>query len=380
MGFQLFNKSGTFSPSSLGLSPGDIVNAIVVGGGGGGAASYISSNQYATAPGTVGYKGGNGGPSSFGSYATALGGGGGICDANVSDARLTRSTQGGAFGGIGTVADDVPIPGGGAGGWLPDDFSSLADGGDALAITTSADVSNLITLSAPISRGAPGGLYVYTTNAYLLDVLLDPTAMAVYKVLYRRFGSYSGVHLSAMAAIFAGIRGGVAGYGNKGNDDIRCGRGGRGYGAGGGSVAANNSNPGRTGTEAAGYTSGGNAGEIKIVSLTLANLNNIAVTVGGGGSGAAAAQTYSRGTSYARFVASNYGAGNNGAAGSAGAARAMTVQNLSSASEVQHTYGMTSGRGGYGDSLAGDATTTQEGGNPCACGGGGAGGCVAVFW
>ena len=57
MGFLLFEKSGTFNPTTHGLVVGDVINVIVVGGGGGGASGYGNS--------TYGKNGGNGGTSSF---------------------------------------------------------------------------------------------------------------------------------------------------------------------------------------------------------------------------------------------------------------------------------------------------------------------------
>lgn len=60
MGFVLFTSSGTFNPATYGLSPGDLLQVIVVGAGGGGYGA--------------GGTGTAGGSSSFGSHATAAGG------------------------------------------------------------------------------------------------------------------------------------------------------------------------------------------------------------------------------------------------------------------------------------------------------------------
>lgn len=381
MGFLLFDKSGTFSPATLGLSPGDIITAIVVGGGGGGGAANINSSSYATAPGVEPFAGGNGGPSSFGSYATALGGGGGICAYSIAKAILARSYQGGALGGLGEYSGDVVVAGGGAGGWLPDMFEDVRAGGNAIKVYSSTAVSDLITVGASRGAGAPGNILGYTGNYTVkLDLMISPEVSYLYDVLTQYYGDTNRIHFEAVAALASGVRGGAAGLHTDGINDIACGRGGRGYGAGGGSVSGNTESPGRTGTEAVPISVGGNAGEIKVVSVTLQNLDAIPVTVGGGGSGAAAASTARRSSSYSGTVAYNYGNGKAGTAGAGGAALAMTVDNVSTDSSVLTTYGMTSGRGGYGDNMAGDAQQTQSSGEYCACGGGGAGGCVAVFW
>lgn len=63
----IFQESGTFSPSSYGLSVGDIINAIAVGGGDGGANGASAG----------GVGGGTGGGSYAGSGGIGYGAGGG---------------------------------------------------------------------------------------------------------------------------------------------------------------------------------------------------------------------------------------------------------------------------------------------------------------
>ena len=102
------------------------------------------------------------------------------------------------------------------------------------------------------------------------------------------------------------------------------GKGGGGYGAGGGSHGQ--------------ATGGGSSGEVKYAVHKLTNLNNILVSVGGGGGGGTLTIDGKPGTT------------SGGGAGAPGA-----------------------GKGGYGGIGGGHATNVD-------CGGGGAGGCVIVFW
>lgn len=380
MGFALFDQSGTFNPSDHGLSPGDTIYALAVGGGGGGAAAYICTNSYAVAPGLTGYAGGKGGTSSFGSYLSALGGSGGVTTSSLSSLRNLQGKQGGALGGLGATCNSFPIAAGGAGGWLPGGPQEPCAGQNALVIETSASWDFIYQIGAPKGTGSPGSVYIYSSSSYAKPALFEPSSMWQYELLKHTFTA-SDVSLSAVPVAYGKVRAGTAMI--EGNThDIRCGRGGRGYGAGGGSVSENVNSAGRNSTGTHDYACGGNAGEIKSSIIQLTSIDPIAVTVGGGGGGAAAAYTYSRSTAYARYTATGYGAGNNGAAGSGGAARALVVSYYTANStDASSQYTQNSGAGGYGGSTAEktDALLVSDG-KYCACGGGGAGGCVAIWW
>lgn len=85
MGFALFTQSGTFNPSSYGLSVGDVVHVAAIGGGGSG---YKTTGSRAV-------NGAQGGTTSFGSILTCAGGlgaaaasGGNIAPQAQNDAAL----------------------------------------------------------------------------------------------------------------------------------------------------------------------------------------------------------------------------------------------------------------------------------------------------
>lgn len=339
MGMVLFNKSGSFNPSSYGLSVGDLIQVVVVGGGGGGAA--LGSTQNINVP-----RAGNGGSSSFGSYLTAAGGAGG---------GPTRLTQGSYFGGYSATAeysdnsrDYCVCAGGGAGGWHP--YADIEGGhgqnGFAIAYTLAySAVTPMVIIPAPIALAGGGGACIIQPG---------------YSSVYAKQGRYggrepvSGRQYSSdyYEGIFRGLHSILNGGGSGGGDGRgTSGAGGSGYGAGGGSGAGYIDNDQYA---ALGYA--GNSGEIKRTFLTLTSVNAIAVTVGGGGSGSAI--IYNRAT-----------AGKNGGAGTAGASVTATYESNSS----------TSGKGGYGDTPAGDGVYTGSISGRSA-GGGGAGGCVAIFW
>ena len=339
MGMVLFNKSGSFKPSSYGLSVGDLIQVVVVGGGGGGAA--LGSQQSISVP-----RAGNGGSSSFGSYLTAAGGAGG---------GSTRLTQGSYFGGYSATARDSDgsrdycvCAGGGAGGWHPYADIEGGHGQDGFAIgytTNSSAVTPMVIIPAPIALAGGSGAYVIQPG---------------YSSVYAKQGRYggrervsggyhsAGYYVGAFRGLHSILNGGGSG---SGDGRGTSGAGGSGYGAGGGSGG------GYIGDEqyaALGYA--GNSGEIKRTFLTLTSVNAIAVTVGGGGSGSA--------INYTKAVA-----GKNGGAGTAGASVTATAGTASSVS----------GKGGYGDTPAGDGKYSASYAG-CSAGGGGASGCVAIFW
>ena len=342
MGMVLFNKSGSFNPSSYGLSVGDLIQVVVVGGGGGGAA--LGSQQSISVP-----RAGNGGSSSFGSYLTAAGGAGG---------GSTRLTQGSCFGGYSATAkysnssrDYCVCAGGGAGGWHPYADIEGGHGQDGFAMgytTNSAAVTPMVIVPAPIALAGGSGAYIIQPG---------------YSSVYAKQGRYGGRERVSggyysdgyYVGVFRGLHS-ILNGGGSGNGDGRgtSGAGGSGYGAGGGSGAGYIDDDQYA---ALGYA--GNSGEIKRTFLTLTSVNAIAVTVGGGGSGSA--------INHNKAVA-----GKNGGAGTAGASATATFTGEQSQSSI-------SGRGGYGDTPAGDGTYST-GYSGCSAGGGGAGGCVAIFW
>lgn len=124
--------------------------------------------------------------------------------------------------------------------------------------------------------------------------------------------------------------------------------GGYGYGAGGGAgLSSNASTP---------VITGGSSGEIKFANIQLSSTSAIAASIGGGGGGG-----------LFRIWTSSYDVmATDGSAGAAGVGASVY-----SSSSLQHQCGS----GGYGDTLAGDIVYGTSRGS-----GGGAGGCIAVFW
>lgn len=138
MGMKIFESSGTFSPSSYGLSAGDVVDVICVGGG--------SSGVTATGTGTSASV--SGGTSSFGS--------------TVSSANGITMAKGGAASGA--------ICGGGAGGYMPGISGYGGNGGTGSGATLCGMaggvegqcISPWANPRGPGNKGAGGG----TTNLY----------------------------------------------------------------------------------------------------------------------------------------------------------------------------------------------------------------------
>lgn len=306
MGYAFFDKSGNFNPLDYGLSVGDVINVICVGGGGGGASGYVSTSY--------GKNGGTGGTTSFGSHCTALGGSGGV-------ANTTQATQGQYLGGHGHSGGYAA--GGGAGGYIPGAPDWGGNGQDGMY----ASVNAAIAVGVPGGTAGVGGAYNASSGGSLLSGSLtrflsgwSPNGAARWDGNPGGFfGAGSGYHYQTYSA---------------------AGGGGTGYGAGGGAGSYNN-------TVSQATTFGGNSGQVRRASIVLATTSSIAVTVGGGGSGAG----YSS-------------AGNNGSGGSAGA-----------------SPGTGGGAGGYGGVPGSSGSASLDAYNDYFCaGGGGAGGCVEVFW
>ena len=121
--------------------------------------------------------------------------------------------------------------------------------------------------------------------------------------------------------------------------DYSQGNGGLGYGAGGGSASPST------------YTAGGCSGELREANIVLTSADSIAITVGGGGAGGG---YYTNGTSYP---------GGDGGAGAAGT--------------VQSSYFCP---GGYGEMIPTPSTRYTSSSYGYYAAGGGAGGCVAIWW
>lgn len=376
MGFALFTKSGIFDPIAYGLTVGDTLYVVCVGGGGGGGV-YHSTN--------TGANGGTGGASSFGSYVTSLGGAGGNGRSNS-----TRLSNQGTF--LGGAPDTNNLQGGGgAGGWLP---GYTQYGGDARPLNVwSSDFDSMGHIEIPPFAGycgyvqfptffhtnsnnatqySPGGIRIHTTGPQRPMGWL--TTQTTYNGTNVTSTPINGTHLTN-AFNGNGVRlNGVASQGPVcgGNSPVSFyyqsaydfrqniqNAGGIGYGAGGagGTYMATYYNN-KYCNSYGGF--GGNSGEIKTVQVSLASADSIAVSVGGGGSGGAG--HYYHQTAYFKH-------GNNGSAGAGGASTA-TVSNA----------------GGYGDSPSGEtplltaANISSTKAGELNAGGGGASGCVAIWW
>ncbi len=338
MGFVLFNASGTFSPLDYGLNTGDTIQVVVVGGGGGGGCN-----------GGAAYSGGSGGTSSFGSYATAAGGGGGRCGG--ASGYPSQSTVGMYMGGMGTTAG-----GGGAGGWIPGVIDWGGNGGSGIALSyggATTQVPTEIKVYGANGTAGTGGVYVsasYTlyynssgssTTAYCANVCL--IGQSKYSALPRCQYYYNGVTIFAnpSTGLYFGGGGGwlctnAGSYYTNYGIYMCSGSGGSGYGAGGGGSYNGN---------------GGNSGVVVTKTITLTSTASIAVGVGGGGQGAYSYYDYDLG-----LVAVSGASGSTGARG-----------------------GSTYGYGGYAG-VPGVTYAASNAPSSYSYGGGGAGGCVAVFW
>lgn len=318
MGYAFYDKSGTFDPEALGLNVGDTINVVVVGAGGGGCSGYFDSSY--------GKNGGDGGSSSFGSYCTAIGGQGGR---STNSAVSYVNYQ--YIGGRGFHYQG----GAGAGGYIPGTTEWGGNGLDAIRATGS--LAGLLTFDTPYVAGSAGcsGAYFYNNNnSGTISFKINPVSKFC-SGFALSYSQSAATHLKGNPGLLCG---GGAGYSVPNGVQVGGG-GGSGYGAGGGSGGANLGSYN-------GY--GGCSGQVRRASIKLASLNSIAVTVGGGGSGAG----------YSII-------GNNGAGGRAGIAA-----------------GAGGGAGGYGGvpGFSGSSYSGSSTGYNVCAGGGGGGGCVEVFW
>ena len=378
MGFALYTKSGTFNPVTFGLSPGDQIYVVVVGGGGGGGLGY---NATESAPG------GSGGTSSFGSYLTALGGSGGV------SYNATQGTQGRFLGGCYSS-----MGGGGAGGWLPGYEVFGGDAPSSLEVYSSA-LDSMGHINLPEfagycgSRGFPA-FYLFagdfSTARYPAGFVIHThgpqraakwNAMAIANSTSSVSAPQSESTYLTMSSRNNGTKN-LAHFVSGGNSSVGVQSrynylssfyqniGGVGYGAGGAGgsyyyyyTSSNYSSAMSYG----GY--GGNSGEIKMQMIQLTSTSSITVTIGGGGSGGAGSYH-----SYSTTTYNSFTPGKNGTAGAPGAA----------------TSSVSGGNaGGYGDNPSGGTAlcttigSASNGTEACAlnnAAGGGASGCVAIYW
>lgn len=340
MGFILFNKSGTFDPTAYGLNPGDVIHAIVVGGGGGGCYSSQTSSY-----------GGNGGASSFGNYLTALGGYGAYYNQNnpwrgTPTEYMTRGRT------VINTSNFVSVGGTGGGGWYPG--MTRGNGGQWMfpQLQISGTQYNTIHLDVPIEAprhtGGAAGIYTYNNSTNYFS-FIPRLKQNEYWNPY--ITSFSANQILAQFEPMLPVAGGCGIYQSNGYYDgtpycrnVNCrnyneGNGGLGYGAGGGSASPTT------------YTAGGCGGELREGNIILTSAEPIAVTVGGGGSGGG---YYTSGANYA---------GIDGSAGAPGAA--------------PHSYCCP---GGYGEMIPTPASRYTSSSYGYYAAGGGAGGCVALWW
>ena len=344
MGFILFDKSGTFNPTTYGLSPGDIVHVIVVGGGGGGCYSSTTSAY-----------GGNGGSSSFGNYVTALGGYGAVYNqTNPWRSTPTQYMTVGAVPGYNSINNYNVYGGSGGGGWYPGYKRGIGHnwGYPQLSISGSQYEYLIIDLDGDIIRdtgGTPGRYYYNSSSSYFtFRPVLKQTDYWVPFLL-----SYSNNSVSMQVFPVLPVAGGcgLTNYNsyydgtpyprNANCRNYNHGNGGLGYGAGGGS-----SNPST-------YTAGGCGGELREGDYVLTSASAIAITVGGGGAGGM----------YTSRSSGQYSPGGDGGAGVAGTAA--------------NTY---SCPGGYGTMIPKPESIYTSSSYTYYTAGGGAGGCVAIWW
>lgn len=266
MGFTIFTSSGSFNPSSYGLSAGDIIHVKCVGGGGSGGAGYDSNS----------YKGNAGSASSFGSILSAAGGNAGITASMSLPAAQIGSCQGSGSGTgnlpHGNTYWQTYYGGCGGHGWLP---------GISMPTTAGCVLSQV---SVIIGSSGSSGLNMFpiqTSNAY-----------------FNCFGNFSSITSASNTNIVAqnaAQTGQFGGYGsiyiyNYSSYYCIAGAGGVGYGAGGGGAVYLN-NGKMTGG------SGGNGGVIADIDYVLTSVSSIPVTVGAGGAGGASPSSDNRGFS-----------------------------------------------------------------------------------
>lgn len=355
MGFALFDQSGVFNPLDYGLSVGDRLEVMVVGGGGGGGATQSAQPQ-----------GGNGGPSSFGSYITALGGYG--CSAGTTATGKWRGTptQYMTMGCTGTGYNSNSTPGynsyggGGGGGWWYD--SPRLHAVPSIFLTNQGGTSSNTDYTVPVNLDRGAG--TAGTNGFRSTIPSNYASSSHFSLNWPSnsmwqpvLQSMSNTYINGVFVPGIPVAGGTSWYNyNSYNSDLLpyptrsearsydYGTGGLGYGAGGGSCSTTQQ-----------YRPGGCGGELRRASVILDSVSPISVSVGGGGAGGCV--YYTSGTGY---VAKHGGDGSAGAAGVPAIA-----------------YGCP---GGYGTMIPVPTQSINNTNYQCYVGGGGAGGCVAIWW
>lgn len=263
MGFKLFKASGTFNPATEGLSINDTIHVIVVGGG--------ASGECVTGkPGSYTYTSNAGSASSFGSYATALGG-----------VNARNGNQGNGKG----AAPGSAGRGSGAGGWIPDLSFSL--GYDALT----TDITGAPTTAAGIDPDAFNSANPSSSNGTITMTASKRSSFGGGSSAW----CYTPSDGNSIAIGVSGSAYGVGaeagkGYGGDWNEGSTAlgGGGGAGYGAGGGGGGNGGSKYDTKSDWAQTIGYGGNSGQVVEKDITLTSLSAIAVTVGAGGARAEA--------------------------------------------------------------------------------------------
>ena len=355
MGFALFDQSGTFNPLDYDLSVGDVLEVMCVGGGGGGACF-----QPATA------SGGNGGPSSFGSYLTALGGYGASAGGYWLGTPTQYMTKGsGASGYSNSSTPGLYCYGGaGGGGWWYDVPRKSAQPTNFLI--NLGNSSQYASYKAPVdleqdpSTAGRNGIYCSISGNY--------SAYTAFEFRWPEKSLWQPIILDYSSTVCQGVyvptipvAAGCAWYNyykynasgeayptNRNAREFYMPTGGLGYGAGGGTVV--------TGMSTSHV--GGCGGELRRTRVVLQSVAPIAVGVGGGGAG---------GVGY--YTGDNTPI--NGAHGTAGAAGAAGKYS---------SWQPTGCPGGYGTMIPAAAPNNWTTSYYLYTGGGGAGGCVAIWW
>ena len=392
MGFALFDQSGTFNPLDYGLSPGDNLAVIAVGGGGGGGAgmmrAYYNDVNYYRGH----LPGGTGGTSSFGAYVTALGGAGGAgwgayrsswSTSQPISQPTANATQGRYLAKTVNSNTGNSIATAGAAGWLPGYAWYADNASDDLRTYVTGDAERTCLkfrqspgLSGYPAFGATQIWHVQSSNyqriytEYPNDALYCPVLAPVFIINYYNNYPYIGAKVHQRLLSISGGNG-CRPVNSTSNHADACvpAFGGLGYGAGGGGAsAAHTTSYSSVRTTYGG--NGGNSGEVVYANVQLTSLEPIAITVGGGGGGAGWA-CYGDTSSYKSYAYE-------GKAGTAGAGGAACSSNHVNAGG----YGSTPG--GHGISAANDAYTSYQlyhnNYGRYVGAGGGAGGCVAIWW
>lgn len=273
MGFALFTSSGTFNPSTYGLSPGDLIHIKCVGGGAGGGGYNYS-----------GYLPSAGQASSFGSILSAAGGS--VPSSGNFNPVVDGSDPGGP--GNGEYAQFAVREsntswtyylygcGVGGGGWHPQ-YGFVPSPPTALPFIPILPIGGMIQAST--------GSYTANISLTVGPQVTVPNYTARAYMLYGRQVSFNNSPTATASTLPYGFAGGGAVRRNE-NSAYRyfcMSAGGVGYGAGGGGGCydRNDSYSGSASPQG----NGGNGGVIADLDYVLPNSNSVTITVGNGGAG-----------------------------------------------------------------------------------------------